>query len=119
MSKTLKNISIAVVAILLVFVGYKYLSNSKESTSGTSTLGTNVAKNTSDLQIGSEFRDVLSKISRISLDDKIFNDRAFDNLRDFSLALAPAEIGLRQNPFAPIGVNNVRALNGNVDTSVR
>ncbi|MFA6446518.1 MAG: hypothetical protein WCW14_04715 [Candidatus Paceibacterota bacterium] len=111
MSKTIRNIIIVIVVGLLVILGFRYLSGSQSSTSGTTSL-TSVTSGSqaATLQVGVEFRDMLSKVQRITLDDSIFNDKAFDSLRDFSKPLAPAEVG-RLNPFSPIGSDSIGPTN--------
>ena len=46
---------------------------------------------------------VLLNVKNIKLDDSIFSDIAFSNLRDSSITLIPDGTEGRPNPFAPIG----------------
>ena len=52
-------------------------------------------------QAGNEMLQLLLKLKSLSLDENIFEDEAFQNLKDFSLKLQEQPVG-RNNPFAPV-----------------
>ena len=50
--------------------------------------------------------NLLQKMAKVKLDDSIFSNQIFQNLKDNSVDVAPQETG-RDNPFAPINNNAV------------
>lgn len=59
-----------------------------------------------DNQLSKDFLTVLLSIKNITLDDSIFSDVAFMNLKDSTIVLLPDGSEGRPNPFAPIGAEN-------------
>lgn len=59
-----------------------------------------------DNQLSKDFLAVLLSIKNITLDDSIFSDTAFLNLKDSTIVLLPDGSEGRPNPFAPIGAEN-------------
>ena len=57
-------------------------------------------------EVTQEFLALLLSVKDIRLDDAIFSDSAFQNLRDSSIVLTPDGSEGRTNPFAPIGGEN-------------
>ena len=59
--------------------------------------------NTEDSSITKEFLSILLSVKSIKLDDAVFADKAFTNLKDSSILLTSTGDEGRINPFAPIG----------------
>ncbi|MDQ3076297.1 MAG: hypothetical protein M3Q34_04190 [bacterium] len=115
MNPKLKNalifvvIGIIVIAVYFVFIkkspeqanlavegGESSLPNVDSTSAGTTT-------STVDSQLSKDFLTVLLSIKNITLDDSIFSNVAFMNLKDSTILLLPDGSEGRPNPFAPIG----------------
>jgi len=117
MNPKLKNaiifivIGIAMVAIYLVFIKKDpEQSNLTVSSQGnaanptaSTTSGAVSSANVVDSGLSKDFLSVLLSIQNITLDDSIFSDLAFMNLKDSTILLVPDGSEGRPNPFAPIG----------------
>ena len=57
--------------------------------------------------LSQDFLTLLLSVKGIKLDDSIFSDEAFQNLRDSSIILEPDGNEGRPNPFAPLGIEAV------------
>ena len=94
MTPTLQKIIIALVALLtLGFFGYSMFTNS--SLNGTQ------ATSTAHL-VGHDTLTLVEKLKTISIDQEIFSNALFTNLKDFTQTISP-ELQGRANPFATIG----------------
>lgn len=99
MSSNIKNIIIAIVAVVAMFFGYKYFFVSAPTpdlkVEGSSSAST---------QAGKDFLVALINLQHINLDAGavILNDPTFVRLRDMSVSL-PDEPHGRGNPFRAIG----------------
>ncbi len=126
----IKNIIIfAVAAVVLVFLYVTFFSgggNSGNSSLVTSSSPMDINSAISNLSnsssgnsptIGNDFLSLLLSIRSINLNDSIFSDKSWLNLRDSSVVLNPAsgEEG-RPNPFAPIG-SDIMSNTGNPSSS--
>jgi hypothetical protein len=76
--------------------------NPSASPSGTIPVSGTSTQNGASLAAG-EFLTLLLNVKNIRLEDAIFSDPAFQNLRDSSITLEPDGNEGRPNPFAPIG----------------
>lgn len=108
-----KNIIIFIFIALVLVLVFMLLSRQKEEDSGlvgTTTSGSSVVPSSSDagaVGIGEDFLVLLLNIKNIELDDAIFSDSAFKNLKDSSILLIPDGGEGRPNPFAPLGEDDV------------
>jgi regulatory protein YycI of two-component signal transduction system YycFG len=109
MTSKIKNIIIfTVIAALLILAYIFFIKPSPEEKSlvSYSPLNTELPNtNTLDQNslITQDLLSVLLSVKSIKLDDAIFSDEAFINLKDSSILLtSPGDEG-RLNPFAPIG----------------
>lgn len=50
--------------------------------------------------------NMLQQMAKVTLDDSIFSNQIFQNLKDNTISLSLQQAG-RNNPFAPIGNNSV------------
>ncbi len=97
-----KQIIIAVIIIIVAFVGYNMFFVNDDSTSSALV---------SDIPNQQEFVDgqlillLLNNLNKVTLDDSIFSNSVFVSLQSFERALEEQVPG-RRNPFLPIGVNN-------------
>jgi hypothetical protein len=60
-----------------------------------------------DSKIAGNFLSLLLSVKSIKLDDSIFSNPAWANLKDSSIELTPDHTEGRPNPFAPFGADNV------------
>ncbi len=109
MISKIKNIIIfTVIAVLLILTYIFFIKPSPEEKSLVSYPASNTElPNTNTLDqnslITQDLLSVLLSVKSIKLDDAIFSDEAFINLKDSSILLtSPGDEG-RLNPFAPIG----------------
>ena len=111
MNPKIKNIIIAVVALVVLIAGYLVFFNKKEvaplSTTGGVPISSNTTANSgaSQSQLGDEFLQILLNLRTIQLDDSTFSSPSFNSLRDYTITLVPEGNEGRPNPFAPIGVD--------------
>jgi len=103
----IKNIiifgGIAVVLILVYVVLIKKAPEESNLVTSSGAASSNTDTSDQSSPISEEFLSVLLNIKNIKLDDAIFSDRAFINLKDSSILLTPSGDEGRLNPFAPIG----------------
>ena len=96
----IKNITIVVIVILVLFFGYNWFIGQRQTQIGLAVVSSvtgdvNVPKAALELLI------ILNDLKKIKLDVSIFNDPAYLGLKDFSVNLLPQPQG-RSNPFAPL-----------------
>ena len=98
-----KNILIlSVVIIVFAFAGF-YLF--KSNTTDQSLVANSKVSNSDEAQ---KIYNLLQKMSQVKLDDSIFSNQVFKNLKDNSIEILPQET-YRENPFAPINSATNRA----------
>jgi len=101
MMKRIKNILIFVLVFAAAAVGYLFLKKPKVPT--LETIPTALpAGETPETAIGQEFLAMLLSLKDLRLDESLFQNNQFRNLRDFSTPITrvPGSEG-RPNPFAP------------------
>lgn len=103
MTKTVKQIIIAIVVIIVIFIGYRMLFPGEGSSETTLVTDQPASVQIADSQV---ILALLDKLDKIKLDDSVFSNKVFVGLVDFSRPIAPQAIG-RQNPFLPIGGRDV------------
>jgi hypothetical protein len=109
MSSNIKNIIMVVILIAILVFGYIFFFKNKSDNQPnlTSSFVSGLIPNSdskSTLNEDTEFITVLLGIKNIKLNDSIFSNIAFTNLRDSSIILVQEEGSQgRLNPFAPIG----------------
>ncbi len=86
-----------IIAILIILLGYWYLTKTDVSTSYLV-----VDTKTADSMDAKYIYNILQKMSQVTLDDSIFSSNAFQSLKDNTATLATQLVG-RNNPFAPTG----------------
>jgi len=91
-----KNIIMLIVFIaILGFIGFYLFKNPTDD----SLLSADIkSANTDDAQL---IYNLLQKMSKVKLDDSIFSNQIFQELKDNSIEVLPQDTG-RSNPFAPI-----------------
>ena len=99
MNKKTKQIIIAVVVIIVAFVGFKmYFDGMSGSTGATSTDDSNITQPVD----GQAILSLLNRLKMVSLNKSIFSSAVFNSLVSFEEPI-PDQAILRPNPFAPIG----------------
>lgn len=98
-------IAVAILVYVLFFDKPASDSSLTSSTSNSTTTGIsgNVNNNQNLASVDSEFLAMLLSIKSLKLNDSIFSNVAFANLRDSSITLIQDNTEGRTNPFAPIG----------------
>ncbi len=97
LKNNLKNILVFVLVLSAGYFAYGYLSGEDESgpaleaVSGASPEGA----------VGRDLLVLLATLNTITLDESIFDDPAFKNLKNFRVEIAAQPVG-RTNPFAPL-----------------
>ena len=99
MTQKIKQIIVAVVIIIVAFLGFKMFFAPSES--GDTTL-TAEQSQASEFAEGQVILALLAKLNRVTLDRAVFSDKVFASLVSFEQPIADQIIG-RQNPFLPIG----------------
>lgn len=113
MNKINNKFLIVLSCVLIISGVYVYTSNTSESLAAdseglTSSLGGSPVSDftTPDQKITEDvsFIDTLSSLTQINIDTSLFSSKAFNDLKDNTVKLAPGATG-RPNPFAPIDPN--------------
>ena len=109
---TIKKILIFLLVGVALLVGYSFINEGESGASSLESL-TSVIQGTTNVNekevelANSEILRVLGSIQNIQLDDDIFSNAVFRDLRDTRFTIPqPLQIG-RPNPFLPIGFDNV------------
>ncbi len=101
MSKTIKNLAIATVALAIAVLAYVYWPEKKEEVIGSlsSSTGSPVDANQDNVT----FIASLSGLKTLTVDPEIFNMPTFQSLKDntVEILLNTGDVG-RVNPFAPV-----------------
>lgn len=115
MKSIIRNIIIAVVIIVLGFVGYKFFfakpqasTGSLQTTQGTATGPAPVSTSSSvdsTSTIGQDFLAQLLSVKSITLNISILSNKAFLLLQDFNRPIPADTNPGRTDPFAPIGTD--------------
>lgn len=111
MSSKIKNIIIFIVIATLIILAYVFFikkSPEEQNLVSSLPLSNNTILPVADVLgqnslIAQDLLSVLLSVKSIKLDDAIFSDEAFINLKDSSISLNPSGDEGRSNPFAPIG----------------
>lgn len=109
-SKILINILIALLVLVAIWLGYKYLFSADEGASPTIATTTNSASD-ADVEGGteSEFVQLLKRLRDVELDASFLKSLAFSvELEDYSVNLSTLPRG-RRNPFGDFGTGNFSA----------
>lgn len=122
MFSKIKNILIFVVIAAALILAYIFFFKKDASQSNlTSTFGTSslpAETQTQATMIDTEFLSILLSIKDIKLNDSMFADTAFLNLRDSSITLTPDGTEGRSNPFALIGADANTSISASVNSAL-
>ena len=110
----IKNILIFVIiaTVFILLYVFFFKKDSDEANLISDPLGSILLAESSEFSaenslITQDFLTLLLSVKNIKLDDSIFSDTAFANLRDSSIVLTPDGNEGRPNPFAPFGADSV------------
>ena len=101
MTDKLKQIIIAVVVIVLAYFGYNYFFGNQDNSSATLSSQSGTVAVVAD---GKQIYDMLMRLKDVKLDPSLFNNPVFEGLNDSGAVIEP-EPKFRDNPFAPIGLD--------------
>ena len=93
--KNKKNILVSICFVVVCFFAYQYWASAADS----QLVSINGVEN-----VGDETLELLGELRVLALDNDIFDDKAFQNLEDFSMQLKLQEVG-RNNPFSIVGTD--------------
>ena len=91
------NIITVILIVLIAIVAYWYLTKTDDTTAY---LTADVK--TTDSVDAKYVYNILKEMSVVNLDDSIFANQTFQNLKDNTVSFSPQASG-RDNPFAPVG----------------
>jgi phosphomevalonate kinase len=91
------SIVIIILVVVIGMIAYWYLG---QNNSSTAYLTTDVK--TTDSVDAKYIYNILQQMARVNLDDSIFSNTLFQNLKDNTVSFPPQVSG-RNNPFAPVG----------------
>jgi hypothetical protein len=95
----MKNSIIVIILIVAIgMVAYWYLGQTNDSTAY---LTADVK--TTDSVDAKYIYSILQQMARVNLDDSIFSNTLFQNLKDNTVSF-PQQLSGRNNPFAPVGI---------------
>ncbi len=122
MNPKIKNIIIFAGIFILLVVGYVVFFKKDNTqtpalvtTSGVA--GSSTQSTVAGGDVGREFLTTLLNLQNIKLDDSIFTNTAFLNLKDFELTLIQETNPGRTNPFLPLGTDS-GSTNSSVGTTI-
>jgi len=92
-----QNIFVIVGLIILAFIGYSFFFTGKDVAPLTAE-----SVDPSQSAVEQELIGLLLELRSIQLDESLFSDRRFKNLKDFNQDIVSEPVG-RTNPFAPLG----------------
>ena len=100
--KKYKTVLIILIVVIIAFIGYSMFFT------GGGNNGSVLTSQSASVRGGgdNELLILLVNLKSITLNDALFNDRAFKDLVDFGQQLVPEPTG-RQNPFAPVGSDSI------------
>ena len=102
MAKNTKQIIIAIIIIVIVFIVFK--SKFTDSTPADVSMVAEQA-NSAQLIDGQVILSLLNKLEKVSLDESVFSNAVFVQLKSFERELKP-QVPERKNPFLPIGAES-------------
>lgn len=104
-----KTIITIVIVGLLILLAFWYLGGSGANTPSTSSLTATNNADTSNSADAQQIYSLLQQMNQVQqgndLNDSIFSNPTFQNLKDNSVSFTMPPAG-RDNPFAPIGSNS-------------
>jgi hypothetical protein len=98
MSQKIKQIIIAVVIIVIAFIGFKYFFGDTSASNSTLTADTS----SQQFVDGQAILTLLNRLNKVTLNEAIFSNPVFAGLVSFEVPI-PDQVTGRTNPFAPIG----------------
>jgi hypothetical protein len=95
------NIVTIILVIIIGMVAFWYLGNNNNNNTGSSL---SLSTQTSDSADAKYIYNILQQMAQVTLEDSIFKDPIFQNLKD-NTASFPSQAAGRNNPFAPTGTD--------------
>ena len=106
-----KNQILTVIIVVIVgFVVFTYFKNISSDNSGSTIVA---EQRVAEFAGAREILSLLNRMSNVKLDDSIFSDNSFKSLQDTTVVLVAQPVG-RNNPFAPLGTDGLRATSSSV-----
>ena len=93
------NIITIILVIVIGMVAFWYLTKTDNTTAY---LVTDIK--TTDSVDAKYIYNILQQMAQVNLDDSIFSNHVFQNLKDNTVSFSPQSSG-RNNPFAPVGTD--------------
>lgn len=106
MNQKTKQIIIALIVIVVAFIGFKMFFVDEESSAPALVSDNPDQVNFVDGQI---ILALLNRLEKVTLDDSIFTNKVFISLESFERVLE-GQVAGRKNPFLPIGMDSATVL---------
>jgi len=110
-SKSLFNFFLIGIALVLVFLGYKFLSQPEAPSEGEGLSAEGFSTGEAGESISDEFLTTLTGLQVLNLRGEVFADPVFKSLQDSNIVLTEQAPG-RPNPFSPVNFDFVRSVGG-------
>lgn len=110
--KNKNTIIIIIVIVVVAVIAFMYLSQSNSADNSASFTS---GQKSAEFASAKEILALLNRMSQVRLEDGIFNNRAFQGLRDTTVVLTSQPLG-RNNPFSPLGSDGMRAVGTSTGT---
>lgn len=94
------NILVIVLVVVIGMVAFWYMTNNQNQSSSTLTASTDSTQSSDAKYIYT----ILQEMAQVKLDDSIFSNPVFQNLKDNTVSFSPQPAG-RNNPFSPTGTD--------------
>ncbi|MBU6431196.1 MAG: hypothetical protein KGJ58_02215 [Patescibacteria group bacterium] len=96
------KVTLLILLIIAAFVGYNYFLKKDKPTNGDLAVESQQQDQNGQPAIGKDLMAALFKLKSLTIDDTFFKDPIFNSLTDFTVQIAPQEVG-RNNPFSSVG----------------
>lgn len=114
-NKLLTNIILLVLAMVLIYFGYRWLGK-PGATPETGLTAEGFAEGRAGANVSDEFLTTLTGLQELNLGGEVFTDPVFKDLQDNSTELRAQTPG-RSNPFVPINFEATRSVAPKTATS--
>ncbi|MCA9356459.1 hypothetical protein H6790_02645 [Candidatus Nomurabacteria bacterium] len=118
MNGLVKKLIIGTVIFILLVIAWRVFTGSQNSPEElVRSSGGNTLTDIGGSSVEDTFVDTLLNVSTITIDTSLWSEKAYSNLRDFSVILIPESVG-RDNPYLPT-TTSVSAAEGEVSSVVQ
>lgn len=119
MKNLTKNIIIAIVVIVVLYMAYVYLvapDNSSSSLIVQSNTGVQVDASGQPL-VGQDIVTALMQLDQVQIDSSFFSDTSYLSLQDFGIPIDSSQVPGKSDPFTPLPGGNLTAAASALNTA--